>query len=112
MPLFRVILPLDKGGHTIYPGSFTRLEWLQESQQQVLVDVGAVSEVVAPPLAILPGWTTRAARLMEAGIEDVVQFLDADDDTLCAALKRKKETVATYRNELYRWLTADAPAAG
>lgn len=112
MALFRALLNLDKGGKTIYAGSFTRLEWQTPQQQQVMIDVGAVAEVSAPPLEALPGWSTRAVKLAPLGIVDVVQFLEADPDEIARTLRRKTEVIAGYRQELYRWLTADAPAAG
>ena len=112
MALFRVLVALSKGGTVIPAGSFTRLEWLKPAQQAVMSEVGAVSEVATPPLEMLPGWSTRAAKLAAVGIVDVVQFLEADTETIGQALRRKAEAVEGYRRELYRWLTADAPAAG
>ena len=112
MAMFRVLVALSKGTTIIPAGSFTRLEWLRPAQQDVMVETGAVSEVAAPPLEMLPGWSTRAAKLALVGIVDVVQFLEADTETLRDVLHRKAETVESYRRELYSWLTADAPAAG
>lgn len=112
MAMFRVLVALSKGTTIIPAGSFTRLEWLRPAQQDVMVEAGAVSEVSAPPLEELPGWSVRAQKLALVGIVDVVQFLEADAEIVGKALRRKAETIESYRRELYRWLTADAPAAG
>ena len=112
MALFRVIVQLDKGGTILQPGSFTRLEWLSPRKQEVLQSVGAVSEVGSPPLEVIPGWKTRAGKLEEVGIEDLVQFIEADTETLCRALERQPGTIEKYRAELLRWMTADEPLGG
>jgi len=110
--LYRVRVRLDKGSKTIPPGSFTRLEWLSPRAQEILQSVGAVSEVGAPPLAVIPGWKTRAGKLEEVGIEDVVQFIEADAAVICQALDRQPKTIEKYRAELLRWMTADEPFGG
>ena len=112
MALFRVIVQLDKGGTILQPGSFTRLEWLSSRKQEVLQSVGAVSEVGSPPLEVIPGWKTRAGKLEEVGIEDLVQFIEADTAVLCQALERQPVTIEKYRAELLRWMTADEPLGG
>ena len=112
MALFRVIVQLDKGGTILQPGSFTRLEWLSSRKQEVLQGVGAVSEVGSPPLVVIPGWKTRAGKLEEVGIEDLVQFIEADTAVLCQALDRQPVTIEKYRAELLRWMTADEPLGG
>ena len=112
MALFRVIVRLDRGSTVIQPGSFTRLEWLSPRKQEVLQSVGAVSEVGSPPLAVIPGWKTRAGKLEEVGIEDVVQFIEADAAVICQALDRQPQTIEKYREELLRWMTADDPIGG
>ena len=112
MALYRVRIRLDKGSTVIPPGSFTRLEWLTPRKQQVLQSVGAVSEVGSPPLAVIPGWKTRAGKLEEVGIEDLVQFIEADTAVLCQALERQPKTIEKYREELLRWMTADDPIGG
>ena len=112
MALFRVMLRLEKGNGIIQPGSFTRLEWLSPRKQEMLQGVGAVSEVGSPPLAVIPGWKTRAGKLEEVGIEDVVQFIEADTAVICQALDRQPKTIEKYRIELLRWMTADEPVGG
>ena len=112
MALYRVLKPLAKGKNTIYPNTFTRLEWLSGGNRELLVRVGAVAEVGAPPLAVIPGWKTRAGKLKEVGIEDVVQFIEADADTICKVLGRQPKTVEKYRTDLLRWMTADGPVGG
>ena len=112
MTLYRVLKPLEKGKNTLYPDTFTRLEWLSRRGKLVLIDVGAVAEVGVPPLAVIPGWKTRAGKLEEVGIENVVQFVEADTDVICRALGRQPKTVEKYRKELLGWMTADAPPGG
>jgi len=110
--LFRVRKTLEKGKKKIAPGSFTRLEWLTARGREIMISVGAVSEVGAPPLAVVPGWKARSEKLARVGIEDAAQFIDADTDVLCEALGRQPRTVGKYRNELMEWMTVDKPAAG
>jgi len=112
MALYRVRKRLDKGGRAINPGTFTRLEWLSGQNAAVLVSVGAVAEVGAPPLAVIPGWKSRSGKLEEVGIVDVVQFIEADASVICQALDRQPKTVEKYRKELLRWMTADEPLGG
>ena len=112
MALYRVLKPLAKGKNTIYAGTFTRLEWLADGNRELLARVGAVAEVSTPPLAVIPGWKTRAGKLEEVGITDVVQFIEADTGAICQALDRQPKTVEKYRTELLRWMTADAPQGG
>ena len=112
MTLFRVRTRLDKGSKAIPVGAFTRLEWLTPRVQLILQSVGAVSEVGSPPLEVIPGWKTRAGKLEEVGIEDLVQFIEADSAVLCQALDRQPKTIEKYRAELLRWMTADEPLGG
>ena len=112
MALYRVLKPLAKGKSTIYKGTFTQLEWLPKRHINMLINVGAVSEVGAPPLAVIPGWKTRAGKLEEVGIEDVIQFIEADTSVICQALRRQPKTVEKYRKELLGWMTADAAVGG
>ena len=112
MALYRVLKRLEKGSRQIHPKTFTQLEWLSKRHINTLIDVGAVSEVGAPPLAVIPGWKTRAGKLEEVGIEDVIQFIEADTSVICQALRRQPKTVEKYRKELLGWMTADAADGG
>ena len=108
MALYRVHNPLDRGkGRTIHTGSLTRLAWLTPENQQRLADCGAVSMVSPPPLAILPGWKIRAEKLTPHGINDVVEFLEADNAKLQDILDVRKEmTIGTWKYDLEQQLIA------
>ena len=54
---------------------------------EMLLDKGAVTEVMAPPLSVLPGWEEKAAELERAGIADAIQFLATDLIELSSRLK-------------------------
>ena len=112
MALYRARKRLEKGSRIIEVGTFTRLEWLSDRNVAILVSGGSVAEVGAPPLAVIPGWKTRAGKLEEVGIEDVIQFIEADTGVICQALRRQPKTVEKYRKELLGWMTADAADGG
>ena len=100
--IYRILQRVDKGGA---PGSLCRFEWLDAAQGGRLVTVGAIAPVQAPPLAVLPGWTRRAALLRRLGIERADDFLEANADALAPGLKVKPETVQRWQAEVTVQLT-------
>ena len=113
MVMYRVCKTLHVGGgRYLYPGTFTRLGWLDEGGVAKLVAVGAVGEVRPPPLVLIPGWERRAARMAGQGITDVVQLLDADTDTVVKACRAKAATVERWKEEVRDWLVVAPPAKG
>lgn len=70
-----------------------------------------ISPVASPPLIEIPGWTKRAEKLADLGIETAQQFLDADDSILKLALKLRSNTVIPrYKREILDWLKPQAPS--
>lgn len=96
----------------MYPGTLTRLQWLNEEQVELLKDGGAIGEVQPPPLKVLPGWKRRAALLKKQGIVDAAQFLEASSEEMATALKMKEVTVERWKREITNWLTAPSPTGG
>jgi len=111
--MYRVLHTLDvgKAGY-LYPGSFSRMEWLDARGIAALEHKGAISRVHAPPIMILPGWTERAEILAQVGIQDAEQFLEAEAETLADALDVEEKEVEEMREVLLTWLSADKPAPG
>lgn len=109
MTIYRVLKKLDAGGRgMIRPPGPTALQWLNDEQIQRLIDVGAVSELHAPPIEELPGWKTRAKALKRAGVDDVSVFLMADEGELAKKLRKRKPTVSKWKVEMRRLLALEA----
>jgi len=62
-------------------------------QLNALIRHHAVAEVHPPPLSEIVGWTTRAELLADHGIVDVVQFLEAENETLRDIFNYKSDRV-------------------
>jgi hypothetical protein len=92
----------------IEAGSIDRLEWLDDNPNGIaaLVEKGAIARINPPPLAILPGWKIRSGKVKVSGIEDVEQFLTADDAVLVKCLGIKVETVQRWKQDLIGFLQA------
>lgn len=112
--LYRVLKTLWRGEHKprIYPGTFTRLEWLNGEGIERLKRAGAVNEVAPPPLTALPGWKRRAQRLRALNIADATQFLETDGEAIAQHLRVKAATVERWRQELKMWMVAPPPPSG
>ena len=107
MPLYRVLSNLTRGQEElIKAGTVETLAWLKQKHIAVLVERGAVSEVHAPPLEVLPGWTVRAEKLAPYGIIDVGRFLETPAAQLAEWMEVKVETIELWRRELLEWLKA------
>lgn len=110
MPLYRVHKNLAMGSKVIERGSLAPIH-LPPEKIDKLIDVGAISRVSAPPLAILNGWASRAERLEKIGIVNVEQFLDADVTVIMKHLRVKEATVLLWREDVVSSLLAK-PATG
>ena len=104
MALYRVRADISMGKRTLHRGEIVRGSTFRADAITVLVRRGVLSEVAAPPLAVLPGWKTRAARLRRAGIVSLSDFLEADDAELAKAMRCKPPELATWRTEVEGWL--------
>lgn len=94
--MYRILLPLDAGKHgklsPDHDGGVSSLHWLKPAALARLIACGAISRVVPPPLAVLPGWKLRAPKLAALGIVDVVQLLEANSDKIAQALGYKRSS--------------------
>ena len=105
-PLYRVRKDIAYGKVIVRRGSLHRLNKVPADGLKKLKERGTISEVMPPPLAVLPGWTRRATRLEEAGIANAVQFLGADVDRAAAFMRVKPSTVEKWRREVLCMLGA------
>ena len=111
--MYRVLAALGVGkAGILHPGTFTSLAWLNPSQQSRLVELGKVSVVQPPPLAILPGWSRRAQRFEPLGITNVVQFLEANSGDLAIELKYKEATIEKWKRDARKWLVVTPQSGG
>ena len=112
--MYRILHKLDVGkDRVLHPGSFNRLEWLDDAGLARLEQKGAISRVNPPPLAVLPGWSRRAKKAQEvAGVENAEQLLEADNQTLAEKMEVQPDTVARWKDEIVGWLTAEPAPSG
>jgi len=112
--MYRVLGRLDVGkGRVLYPGSFSRLEWLNETGLARLERKGSISRVQPPPLAVLPGWGARSRKIEEVlGVKDAEQFLEADNQKIAEAMEENAETVKEWKSDIMSWLTAKPVKGG
>jgi len=109
--LYRVLSNLDAGKRGIIPvGELTDLHWLSPEKKQILLDVGAVSELQSPPLGVLPGWKNRAKRLASA-CGTAADFLEMDDGLAAELLKVSIDAVAELKANVRSFLVIK-PATG
>lgn len=112
MAIYRVLKPLDTGKRVIQAGCFVRTGEMAEKTLVILAERGAVARIAPPPLAQLPGWKIRSARLAKAGIIDAEQFLEAEEGLLVDALKSKASLIQSWKAEVTHWLTIPQPEGG
>ena len=106
MPMYRVLRTLSRGHDKfVKVGTLTDLAWLKDEQRATLEMVGAVSRISAPPLAQLPGWKLRTAKLGKLDIHTFDDFLERDPDEIAEGVGVQRRTVDKWRAELVDWLT-------
>lgn len=101
MPLYRALSHLSGVAQR---GQLTRLAHLTPEQVATLERAGAVARVASPPLAELPGWKVRAAKLAKVGIHDIEQMIEADSALIAACLRVKPATAARYQEDVRQYL--------
>lgn len=104
MALYRLHFDLAMGGAKLKRDSVQILDKLSAVAIAKLTEGGAISEVNAPPLVVLPGWKTRGARLAEIGVTTFEQFWRAENETIAKLFNVKDEVVNAWRAELARWV--------
>ncbi len=102
MKTYRALTILRYKGNIIKPG-IARME-LSPDAEAKLIAGGCVATIASPPLAILPGWERRAARLAKHDIEDGLQLMEADAEGLAKLLRIKPATVEAWQEEIETWL--------
>ena len=113
MAMYRVLHTLAvKGGKYLYPGSFARLEWLDEAGIQALTNKGGISRINPPPLIILPGWADRAETLANGGIQNAEDFLECGGFDLASILGCEESEIEDLRQELIGFLSVKKPIGG
>lgn len=115
MTVYRVLSPISLGQTILAAGTIHRLAHLSDAAVAALIRRGAIGVASTPPLAALPGWTTRATHLEKLGVVTVADLLDADQATLDRAAKSLRRTPATlgqWQDEAARWLTVDGARPG
>lgn len=118
MPLYRIhdrLLVNSKKGEFIEggPGVVSDLSMISQGHIDVLISGGAISEVKAPPLDELPGWTLRAERLARAGYDAAGFLLGSPDDIIAATREKgvrnwKDWQVRIWQEELKGYLLIDS----
>jgi hypothetical protein len=104
--LYRVNRDLSTGEK---PGDLVSgTRWRAEVSARLEV-VGAISPLATPPLAVLPGWKTRARVLQAINIVNAATFYETAQtlngrEVIAQALKVKVETVERYLAEVTDWL--------
>ncbi len=83
------------------PGAVNCLDGIAKKTIKILIERGAISPVRAPALDDLPGWTTRAERLQEAGY-DTIGFVLAEPDAVIDAT-RNDDMRDWLRQNIERW---------
>lgn len=110
---YRALKPLDAGGHgLIARGRATALDWLNGEQIARLIEVGAVSEISAPPLSEMPLPKAALAKMRRFKVEDAIWMLMATDAEIAKALRTKKATAREWKDEVARLLSVEPPHRG
>jgi len=107
MTTYRVIkrTPLSTGQEQ---GDLVDSSRFKQSTLDRLIISGTIAEVFMPPLAELPGWAGRAARLEPLGIVTVNDLIESDAETIKAIKKEFKYRTITpikrWQEEALQWL--------
>lgn len=89
MSLYRIhqrLLVNRKAGTFVEPGGACTLDMIGKDKIKLLLDIGAISLVRAPPLSVFTHWRGRAAKLAELGI-DTIGFVTMDARDVAYAIR-------------------------
>lgn len=111
MAIYRIRNNLAIGERVIERGTLERLD-LSADKIARLEEVGAISRIAAPPLAVLPGWEARSNRLEKLGIITVEDLLDAEAGDVAKKLRLKAETVKGWQTDVIEWMRITPPQGG
>lgn len=104
MAVYRTIQRVALNEEIIQAGQLLMGKRLSHRTREALVRRGAIREVAAPPLNVLPGWKIRGKRLEKLGISDAVQVLEADVDEVARHMGVSPGLVKRWQEEVARWL--------
>jgi hypothetical protein len=69
-----------------------------------------IAPVTGPPLSILPEWKLVAEKVVDIGIMDVIEFIEADPVEIMHVVGWKRDaTVAKWKDKALALLTASSP---
>jgi hypothetical protein len=105
--IYRVLRNLDTGHK---PGDFVKGSRFKKGVLGILLHRGILAPVSAPPLRVLPGWSLRAERLGEVGI-DAIKFMEMDDDEIAEKIDANPRAIAKWRADLKSQLSLGSSSA-
>jgi hypothetical protein len=104
MSLYRLLQNLAFPDHTLPRGSLSRMLTSKPDVIERLRSKGGIAEIAPPPLAILPGWKLRSAKLAKIGIVSAVDFLETADDGILKTMRIGPDVLAKWRTEVEGWI--------
>lgn len=108
MTLYRVVKTLDFGNHRVERGDFITSSVLPLESIQRLVNIGALSELAAPPLSELPDFPPTALGILsQQGIINADQLMEVNIDEILTRCDVTRETFQGWINLAARWLTVE-----
>jgi hypothetical protein len=111
--LYRALQHLDGTNPQIRRGEIFPGSRLKSAAIPILVEREAISEVSAPPLTILPGWTRRAEKLAAKGIITLDQFIETDSSEIAKVFKAATaDTIDTWKREALALLRTPEKTTG
>lgn len=104
--LYRVLDDISYQGGIIRKGAIHDLAGVSEGCINLFLERGVIATISAPPLKALPGWEYKARRLKTGGgIDDALQLLEADAESLGKALRLRPDTIREWQEEVKVYLT-------
>ena len=113
MAYYRTHSNLDIKGKMILANTLFDETVLMPETIKILADMGHISRVNFPPLAVLPGWKSRAEKLEAGGMSSADEFLDSDPVKVAKMFRNTNAaTVDGWKRALLEMFTPPTPPAG
>lgn len=113
MAYYRTHSNLDIKGRMILANTLFDESILMPETIKILTDMGHISRVNFPPLAVLPGWKQRAEKLGAAGIIGADEFLDSDPVKIAKLFRNTNAAIVDgWKRALLEMFTPSTPPAG
>jgi hypothetical protein len=106
MALYRALNNLDAGKTQIGRGEVFAGERIGDHVLERLLKLGRVALVSAPPLAMLPDWEKRAAKLKKIGVSTVEEFIAGEAGVMAKACLVSAERIGMWKLEVLECLKA------